>query len=60
MDVVPQLPDTAVLCARCHQANTGKPNGFPQVEAAEHSGGQPCKLCHQPHSPLLMPQEKKS
>jgi hypothetical protein len=57
-DVVPKLPDTMVLCARCHQANLAKPAGFPQVDTKDHSSGQPCKTCHQPHSPLLMPGEK--
>ena len=27
------LPDTAVLCARCHTASAAKPKGFPQVDA---------------------------
>jgi hypothetical protein len=53
--VTPQLPDTAVLCARCHEANIAKPKNFPQVVSAEHSGGAVCKSCHQPHSPLLQP-----
>jgi len=58
--VVPQLPDTAVLCARCHEENIAKPKAFPQVVSAEHSGGVVCKTCHQPHSPLLPPGDKKS
>ena len=58
MDIKPQLPDTAVLCARCHEANLAKPPAFPQVDTKDHSGGQVCKTCHQPHSPLLMPGEK--
>jgi len=58
VDIKPQLPDTAVLCARCHEANVAKPAGFPQVDTRDHSGGQTCKTCHQPHSPLLMPGEK--
>jgi hypothetical protein len=49
--VVPELPDTAVLCARCHTASTAKPKGFPQVVPADHSNGLPCKNCHDPHSP---------
>ena len=55
VSVVPQLPDTAVLCARCHEANIAKPKNFPQVVSARHSGGVVCKSCHQPHSPLLPP-----
>jgi len=58
--VVPQLPDTAVLCARCHEANIAKPKGFPQVVSKEHSGGEVCKSCHVPHSPLQQPGDKKS
>ena len=59
-EVMPQLPDTTALCPRCHEANIAKPAGFPQVDSKDHSGGQPCKTCHQPHSPLLMPGEKKA
>jgi hypothetical protein len=51
--VVPVKPDTAVLCARCHEANPAKPRTFPQVAAAEHSSGMPCDTCHQPHSPAI-------
>ena len=58
--VTPQLPDTAMLCARCHEANIAKPKNFPQVVSAEHSGGIVCKICHQPHSPLLQPGGKQS
>jgi len=58
--VVPQLPDTAVLCARCHEENIGKPKAFPQVVSKDHSGGALCKNCHVPHSPLLQPGDKKS
>ena len=51
MTVKPVLPDTAILCARCHTASAAKPKGFPQVVPAEHSQGLPCETCHQPHSP---------
>jgi len=49
--VKPTLPDTAVLCARCHTASAAKPKGFPQVVPAEHSNGLPCETCHQTHNP---------
>lgn len=52
-NVVPQLPDTAVLCVRCHEANSAKPRGFPQVVSAEHSGGLACNTCHKPHDPKI-------
>ena len=51
--VTPVLPDTSVLCARCHTASAAKPAGFPQVNPANHSGGLPCKTCHNPHSPAM-------
>jgi len=53
--VRPQLPNTALLCPSCHEANIAKPKNFPQVAIAKHSGGAVCKSCHQPHSPLLLP-----
>lgn len=49
--VIPKLPDPAVLCVRCHEANASKPKTFPQVVSADHSGGAPCNVCHQPHNP---------
>jgi hypothetical protein len=51
--IKPVLPDTAVLCARCHAASAAKPKNFPQVNIDEHSGGVPCQTCHQPHSPAI-------
>jgi len=49
--IKPVLPNTAVLCARCHEFNSARPKGFPQVKTQEHAGGEPCKTCHQPHKP---------
>ncbi len=49
--VMPVLPDTAVLCARCHTASAAKPKDFPQVDPANHYPGTLCKTCHNPHSP---------
>jgi len=53
------LPDTLVLCARCHEANLAKPKAFPQVVTKDHMGDVPCKTCHQPHNPTQPPEEKK-
>jgi len=47
------LPDAKTLCRNCHQANVARPAGFPQVDADEHSGGEICTSCHQPHHPEL-------
>ena len=49
----PSKPDTAVLCARCHEKNSAKPHGFPQVVTKEHNTGMACGDCHQPHQPKL-------
>ncbi len=49
----PPKLDTAVLCAKCHEANAAKPKSFPQVATAEHSAGLPCDTCHQPHTPAI-------
>lgn len=51
--VQPAKLDTAVLCVRCHEANSAKPKHFPQVVSADHSAGLPCDTCHQPHSPVI-------
>ena len=53
VSVKPVLPDTSVLCARCHEANSAKPKWFPAVATAEHSMGMPCNTCHTPHSPKI-------
>jgi hypothetical protein len=49
----PVLPDTGVLCARCHEANRAKPTWFPSVVTSEHAQGIPCNTCHTPHSPHI-------
>ncbi len=51
--VKPVLPDTAVLCARCHEANSAKPKWFPTVVTSEHAMGMACNTCHVPHNPSL-------
>ncbi len=49
----PVLPEVANLCRRCHEKDSAKPKGFPQVVTVEHSGGMLCNGCHQPHNPHL-------
>lgn len=51
--VAPPKLDTAVICARCHEANSAKPKAFPQVVTADHSSGIACDICHQPHKPAI-------
>jgi uncharacterized CHY-type Zn-finger protein len=55
----PAKLDTAVLCAKCHEANAAKPKTFPQVVTADHSSGLPCDTCHQPHTPAIVAEGKK-
>ena len=55
----PGKPATATLCVRCHSASAARPKGFPQVQAAEHSGGMACETCHNPHSPAISAGAKK-
>lgn len=49
----PVLPDTRVLCARCHEKNSARPAFLPQVVVKEHAGDSACKDCHKPHSPKM-------
>ena len=51
--VTPPKLDTALVCARCHEANSAKPKTFPQVATADHSGGLACDTCQQPHRPKI-------
>jgi hypothetical protein len=46
-------PDSKLLCARCHAVNVARPAGFPQVDPAEHAGGETCTTCHVAHKPGL-------
>ena len=57
--IKPVKPDPAVLCVRCHTANSAKPRGFPQIVVADHAGDLSCDTCHQPHSPAIESGEKK-
>jgi hypothetical protein len=51
--IKPKLPDTSILCARCHEANSAKPKWFPTVATADHAQGLPCNTCHTPHTPRI-------
>lgn len=56
--VKPVLPDTSVLCARCHESNSAKPKWFPTVVTTEHSMGMPCNACHTSHNPKIAGEKK--
>lgn len=49
--VTPQRPEGASICQMCHRASASRPEWFPQVDAEEHSMGQACNACHDPHHP---------
>jgi len=52
--MVPVRPDSKALCVKCHEANSAKPRGFPQVISKEHAGDLACATCHlQPHKPKI-------
>jgi cytochrome c553 len=50
---LPIPADTVKLCTLCHEAMPGRPATQPQIQVAQHSGGQQCKLCHNPHAPKI-------
>ena len=50
---LPIPTDTVKLCTQCHEAMPGRPKTQPQIQVAEHSGGQQCTICHNPHSPKI-------
>ncbi len=50
---LPIPPDTAKLCTQCHEAMPERPRTQPQVQVAQHAGGQQCNVCHNPHAPKI-------
>jgi cytochrome c553 len=50
---LPIPSDTVKLCTQCHEAMPGRPRTQPQIEVTQHSGGQQCNVCHNPHSPKI-------
>jgi hypothetical protein len=53
LSLKPARPDPIALCGRCHEADPAKPKNFPQVATKDHSGGEACGSCHQPHRPKV-------
>lgn len=50
---LPIPADTRKLCTLCHEAMPERPRTQPQVDLAQHSGGQQCVVCHNAHAPKL-------
>lgn len=49
----PAKLDTKKLCPACHEMNIARPEFLKQVNVAEHSSGEACNTCHQPHAPQM-------
>lgn len=50
---LPIPADSRKLCTLCHEAMPGRPRTQPQIDLAQHSGGQQCVVCHNPHAPKI-------
>jgi cytochrome c553 len=50
---LPIPSDTVKLCTQCHEAMPERPRTQPQIQVAQHSNGQQCNVCHNPHSPKI-------
>jgi len=51
--MTPALPDPDTLCANCHERKAARPAWFPQIDIEEHTGGDACLDCHDPHQPVI-------
>jgi cytochrome c553 len=51
---LPIPSDTVKLCTLCHESMAARPRNQPQIEVAEHSNGQQCIVCHNPHAPKIV------
>jgi cytochrome c553 len=50
---LPVPVDTRQLCTLCHERMPERPRTQPQIDLAQHGGGQQCATCHNPHAPKL-------
>lgn len=49
-----KIPENSKYCLRCHTKNAARPqNIIKQIDAEEHSEGEECIICHNPHQPWL-------
>lgn len=51
---LPVPKDSVKLCSLCHEEMPGRPRTQPQIAIAQHSGGQQCVACHNPHAPKIV------
>ncbi len=47
----PTKPQGREFCPICHDYNSSRPTGFPQIVASKHNPGKACMTCHNPHNP---------
>lgn len=48
------IPEDDQFCIRCHAVNAARPQDIiKQIDAEEHSEGEACIMCHNPHQPWL-------
>jgi len=57
--VKPYAPRDRKFCPMCHQYDSARPTGFPQINPTAHNPLKPCITCHKPHDPVPphVPQE---
>ena len=49
-----EIPKDEQFCTRCHTKNAASSEDvIKQIDAVEHSEGEECKNCHNPHEPWL-------
>ncbi|MFK5857612.1 MAG: hypothetical protein QM503_15895 [Bacteroidota bacterium] len=49
-----EIPKGNDICMRCHTINAASPKKIiKQIDAVEHSEGEDCINCHNPHEPWL-------
>ncbi len=50
-EVKPSSPKKRDYCSFCHNYNSSRPTGFPQINPVTHNPLKPCIACHNPHNP---------
>jgi hypothetical protein len=50
-EIIPPAPRERGYCPLCHEYNSSRPTGFPQIRSAMHNPSSPCIECHDPHAP---------
>jgi hypothetical protein len=51
-EFIPKAPRGRDQCPLCHEYNSARPTGFPQIVSNSHNPMKPCISCHNPHNPV--------